>query len=192
MIGGCKKIFSSKPTNRSEASTKMNRIATMILVLFVLTMKMASAQVVYQADYEDSSCSASPYRYSTYTSTCLNGRTATRCDTRAYMCVCNDFVSNNTCSTDTFGDPINTCIGTFSGTKLSCSPISPPPSTTKYVSYVEYTKAGCGTLTVDIPSTYNQTKFDCANNGLDSIRCLADGTGVGYTKWGAGSNCNRV
>jgi hypothetical protein len=82
MIGSFKKIFSLDPT----VLTKMKGISTMLLVLIVLivlTMKMTFAQVVYQADYPDSACASTPYRYSTYTSTCLNGVTATQCDTRA-------------------------------------------------------------------------------------------------------------
>jgi hypothetical protein len=168
----------------------MKVLSVMVLLMMVLTIQMASSQVVYQADYEDASCGSAPYRYSTYTSTCLNGRTATRCDTRAYMNVCSNCVSNNTCFVDTSGSPINTCFGSFSGTKLSCAPIAPSQSNS-YASYVEYTKVGCGTMYADQPSTYNQTKFKCANT-LDSIQCLADGTGVAYTKWGAGSNCNAV
>jgi hypothetical protein len=65
------------------------------VVMMILTLQMASSQVVYQADYEDASSGSAPYRYSTYTATCLNGRTATRCDTRAYLNVCSNCVSKH-------------------------------------------------------------------------------------------------
>ena len=80
-------------TNYSKAQQKMKGIS----ILIVSTMKMGAAQVIYAAEYEDSSC-ASPYRYSTYTATCLNGRTTIQCNTRAYMRVCSDCKSNNTCN----------------------------------------------------------------------------------------------
>jgi hypothetical protein len=188
MIGSFKKIFSLDPT----VLTKMKGISTMLLVLIVLTMKMTFAQVVYQADYDDSTCSTAPFRYSTYTTTCLNGCSAVQCDTKAYLRLCNNCNANSTCFTENLGTPVDTCFGSSSsGTKTSCSPIvTTQPSS--YVTYVEYKHSGCGTRYTDTPATYNQTKFNCANNGLDSIKCLSDGTGVTYTLWGGGSNCGVV
>src|SRR4051812_32331426 len=100
MIGGCEKIFSHDSTILFRSVATMSAISTTILVLIVLVMKMTLAQVVYQAEYEDETCSVSPYRYSTYTATCLNGRNATKCDTRAYVRVCNDCSSTAICSTN--------------------------------------------------------------------------------------------
>jgi hypothetical protein len=51
------------------------------------------------------------------------------------------------------------------------------------MTYVEYQNPGCGTTFVETPLTYNQTQFTCANNGLDSVQCLADRTGVTVTRW---------
>lgn len=146
-------------------------------------------QTVFETQYEDNACAA-PYRYSAYTTTCLNGRTAIQCTgSRAYIKACpNCSSANETCTVDTEGTLVDVC---SSKIKTTCVPPTPPQPFVGYISYVEYSKAGCGTTFSDLPRTYNQTKFDCVNN-IESIQCTADKTGVLYTRWVSGSVCARV
>jgi hypothetical protein len=158
-------------------------------ILFVIVATFCVhcwAQTVLQTDFEETTC-ATPYRFTLATSRCLTGRTATRCDTRAYVNRCYD-CNGAGCTIDRNGALVNTCEGS---SKLSCEVPTPEQAPKNYVTYVEYKYRTCGVTLPDTAVTFNQTKFDCAN-GFDSISCLPDGTGVLYTKWVGGTRCTRV